>query len=109
MKFTTSAILYRSHHILDLIYCDVWGLTPSPSLDGHRYFLLCVDHYTRYMWLYPLSQKSNVYATLTNFITMPHFAVTLAFFTATLARYFLSLAKRFCGVSPQTWLKLAFH
>ncbi|KAJ0544914.1 putative RNA-directed DNA polymerase [Helianthus annuus] len=61
---------FRSHHILDLIYCDVWGPTPSPSLDGHRYFLLCVDHYTRYMWLYPLSQKSDVYAILTNFVTM---------------------------------------
>ena len=61
---------FRSHHILDLIYCDVWGPTPSPSLDGHRYFLLCVGHYTRYMWLYPLSQKCDVYAILTNFIIM---------------------------------------
>ncbi|KAJ0697300.1 putative RNA-directed DNA polymerase [Helianthus annuus] len=61
---------FRSNNILDLIYCDVWGPTPSPSIDGHRYFLLCVDHHTRYMWLYPLSQKSDVYAILTNFITM---------------------------------------
>ncbi|MFS7953765.1 putative RNA-directed DNA polymerase [Helianthus anomalus] len=61
---------FRSHNILDLIYCDVWGPSPSPSFDGHRYFLLCVDHCTRYMWIYPLTQKYDVYAILTNFITM---------------------------------------
>ncbi|KAJ0788607.1 putative RNA-directed DNA polymerase [Helianthus annuus] len=61
---------FHSNNILDLVYCDVWGPSPEPSFDGHRYFLLCVDHCTRYMWIYPLNQKSNVYTILTNFITM---------------------------------------
>ncbi|MFS7946898.1 putative RNA-directed DNA polymerase [Helianthus anomalus] len=61
---------FHSSNILDLVYCDVWGPSSTLSLDGYRYFLLCVDHHSRYMWFYPLAQKSDVYSTLKNFITM---------------------------------------
>ncbi|KAJ0700404.1 putative RNA-directed DNA polymerase [Helianthus annuus] len=69
-KLHLSDSSFRSSNILDLVYCDVWGPSPEPSIDGHRYFLLCVDHCTRYIWFYPLTQKSDAYAILTNFITM---------------------------------------
>ncbi|KAM0014676.1 putative RNA-directed DNA polymerase [Helianthus debilis subsp. tardiflorus] len=61
---------FRSNNILDLIYCDVWGPAPVLSYDGYRYFLLCVDHHSRYMWYFPLTQKSDVYPTFQSFITM---------------------------------------
>ncbi|KAJ0579128.1 putative RNA-directed DNA polymerase [Helianthus annuus] len=61
---------FRSNNILDLVYCDVWGPSPSLSIDGYRYYLLCVDHYSRYMWLFPLNQKSDVYSQFTNFVCM---------------------------------------
>ncbi|KAK9057449.1 hypothetical protein SSX86_022284 [Deinandra increscens subsp. villosa] len=43
----------KSHNVLDLVFCDVWGPSPEPSFDGHKYFLLCVDHYSKYMWFSP--------------------------------------------------------
>lgn len=61
---------FRSNNILDLVYCDVWGPAPVLSSDGHRYFLLCVDHHSRYMWYFPMSQKSDVQNLFRNFVTM---------------------------------------
>ncbi|KAJ0494831.1 putative RNA-directed DNA polymerase [Helianthus annuus] len=61
---------HRSTHALDLIFCDVWGPAPINSFYGHRYFLLCVDHYTRYMWLFPIQHKSDVSHIFKQFHTM---------------------------------------
>lgn len=61
---------FHSNKILDLVYYDVWGPSPTVSLEGHKLFLLCVDHYTRYMWFYPLAHKPDVYSTFINFTTM---------------------------------------
>lgn len=44
---------------LDLIYTDVWTL-PTYSVDGYKYYVIFVDHYTRYVWFYPLKLKSQV-------------------------------------------------
>ncbi|GJS00958.1 putative RNA-directed DNA polymerase [Tanacetum coccineum] len=61
---------FRSNNILDLVYCDVWGPAPLLSFEGHRYFMLCVDHHSRYMWIYHLAQKSDVYSTFKSFVQM---------------------------------------
>ncbi|KAD1865828.1 hypothetical protein E3N88_42185 [Mikania micrantha] len=62
--------IYKSSHVLDLIYYDVWGPAPVPSFDGHLYFLLCVDNFTRFMWIFPLKQKSDVFDLFSRFIVM---------------------------------------
>ncbi|KAM0037798.1 putative RNA-directed DNA polymerase [Helianthus debilis subsp. tardiflorus] len=69
-KLSLSDSTFRSTNFLDLVYCDVWGPSPDLSFDGCRFFLLCVDHHSRYMWFYPLVQKSDVYNMLTNFIKL---------------------------------------
>ncbi|KAJ0781359.1 putative RNA-directed DNA polymerase [Helianthus annuus] len=61
---------FRSHNVLDLVYCDVWGPSPTLSNDGYQFFLLCVDHHSRFMWYFPLTKKSDVYTTFKNFLTM---------------------------------------
>ncbi|KAJ9553675.1 LOW QUALITY PROTEIN: hypothetical protein OSB04_017720 [Centaurea solstitialis] len=58
----------KSHHILDLVFCDVWGPTPVLSSDGHRYFLLCIDHFSRFMWFFPLQHKLDVFVTFKQFL-----------------------------------------
>lgn len=58
LPFSTSTI--KSKQPLELIYTDVWGLTPTRSFDGFSYYLIFVDHYTKYTWLYMLNNKSNV-------------------------------------------------
>ena len=42
-----------------MIHSDLGDLSKEkePSLSGSRYFLLFVDDYTRYMWVYFLKTK----------------------------------------------------
>ncbi|GJR45677.1 putative RNA-directed DNA polymerase [Tanacetum coccineum] len=46
------------------------GPAPLLSFEVHRYFMLCVDHHSRYMWICHLAQKSDVYFTLKSFVQM---------------------------------------
>lgn len=57
LSFSTSTILSRGP--LDVVYSDVWT-SPIYSIDGFKYYVVFVDHFTRYVWLYPLKQKSQV-------------------------------------------------
>lgn len=56
----------------DLIYLDVWGLPPSFSINGNKYFVLFVDDCTKYVWIYFLSHKSQVFSTFFQFHNMIH-------------------------------------
>ncbi|MFS7923079.1 putative RNA-directed DNA polymerase [Helianthus anomalus] len=69
-KLSLNDSTFRSSNFLDLVYCDVWGPAPTLSFNGCRFFLLCVDHHSRYMWFYPLAHKSDVFSALTSFVTM---------------------------------------
>lgn len=61
--------LSKSHSSspFELIHMDVWGPSPVLSHQGFRYYLLIVDDYTRYTWLYPLHYKSDVKHTVAQF------------------------------------------
>lgn len=50
----------QSTHPLHILYSDVWGPSPILSLDKNRYYVVFVDHYTKYSWLYTLKNKSDV-------------------------------------------------
>nr|GEX68587.1 retrovirus-related Pol polyprotein from transposon TNT 1-94 [Tanacetum cinerariifolium] len=69
-KLPLSLSNIKSTCVLYLVFCDVWGPAPVTSTDGHKYFLLCVDHYTRYMWVFPLKRKYDVFATFKHFLAM---------------------------------------
>lgn len=51
---------FHAEHPLHYLYVDVWGLI-SVSIDGSKYFLLIVDLFFQYYWLYLLHVKSQVY------------------------------------------------
>ncbi|KAL4569546.1 hypothetical protein LXL04_025186 [Taraxacum kok-saghyz] len=44
---------------LQLIYSDVWGPVQQ-SIDKYTYYVIFVDHFTKYTWLYPMSHKNDV-------------------------------------------------
>ena len=44
---------------LQYIFTDLWS-SPVVSIDNYKYYLVLVDHYSRYTWLYPLKLKSQV-------------------------------------------------
>ena len=50
----------KSTRTLEFVYSDVWGPSPIDSIDGFKYYLIFVDHYTKYIWLYPMKRKSEV-------------------------------------------------
>lgn len=54
----------------ELIYSDVWGPSPKFSINGNRYFVLFIDDCTKYVWIYFLSHKSQVFTTFVQFRTM---------------------------------------
>lgn len=52
---------------LELVYSDVWGPAPMVSIGGYRYYIVFVDAYTRYSWLFLLKLKSDSLQTFINF------------------------------------------
>ncbi|PKU84061.1 Retrovirus-related Pol polyprotein from transposon TNT 1-94 [Dendrobium catenatum] len=58
----------RTKFPLALLHADVWGPAPVPSPQGIRYFLILVDDYSRYTWLFTLTQQTSVYNVLKHFI-----------------------------------------
>ena len=57
LSFSTSSI--TSTRPLEIIFSDVWS-SPILSTDQFKYYLILVDHYTTYTWLYPIKLKSQV-------------------------------------------------
>lgn len=44
---------------LQILYSDVWGPVQK-SIDGYLYYVVFMDYYSKYVWLYPIKQKSDV-------------------------------------------------
>jgi len=56
-----------SMHPLDLLFTDVWGPSPSPSINGKRYYVCFVDDFSKFTWLFPIAAKSEVTSILLSF------------------------------------------
>ena len=59
-KFDTSGAK-RSDSVLGLVHSDVCGKMSTQSLSGSEYFLTFIDDKTRYMWVYILKRKDQVF------------------------------------------------
>lgn len=64
MSFYQNTI--QSHGPLDVLYSDVWT-SPTLFYDGYKYYLIFVDHYSKYIWFHPLKQKNDATATFHKF------------------------------------------
>lgn len=53
----------------DLIHSDLWGPAPFTSTDDYRYYILFVDDFSKYTWIYPLKHKSVALEAFKHFIT----------------------------------------
>lgn len=45
---------------LQLVFSNVWGPASIPSVDGFRYYVIFVDNFSKYTWLFPIIHKSDV-------------------------------------------------
>lgn len=52
--------LSTSSFPLELVHSDVWGPSPIESFNGYRYYVLFVDDYSKFTWIYFMSHKSEV-------------------------------------------------
>ncbi|XP_020704869.2 uncharacterized protein LOC110115833 [Dendrobium catenatum] len=42
-----------------LMHTDVWGPAPLSSLNGYNYYVVFVDDFTRFSWVYPMFTKNE--------------------------------------------------
>ena len=58
LPFNTSESI--STDIFDLIHSDVWGPSSISSIGGSRYFVVFVDDYSRYSWIFNMKYRSEL-------------------------------------------------
>lgn len=46
---------------LEIIHSDVWGPSPMLSITGYKYYVVFVDDFSKYSWLFPMHCKSEVF------------------------------------------------
>ena len=54
---------------LQLVHSDVWQ-SPVVSFSGCCYYVIFIDDYSRFSWLFPLKSKSDVYTFFIKFKCM---------------------------------------
>ena len=68
MPFNSSESI--STDIFDLIHSDVWGPSPVSSIGGSRYFVVFVDDYSCYSWIFHMKHRSELLQVYSNFAKM---------------------------------------
>ncbi|CAH9137282.1 unnamed protein product [Cuscuta epithymum] len=57
-----------THAPFDIVHSDLWT-SPILSSTGHRYYILFLDDFTNFLWIYPLSHKSDAFSKFVHFNT----------------------------------------
>lgn len=56
-----------SNFPIALVFCDVWGPSPTLSNNKNRYYVLFVDDYSKFIWVFPIQSKANVFSIFVEF------------------------------------------
>ncbi|RVW17904.1 Retrovirus-related Pol polyprotein from transposon RE1 [Vitis vinifera] len=64
LPFSTSTLSTSSP--LEVIFTDIWTSLVY-STDNFKYYVIFVDHFTKYIWLYPLKRKSDTHDVFVRF------------------------------------------
>jgi len=57
LPFSMSTTTYSEP--LELVHSEVWGRAPVDSILGFRYYILFMDAYSKYTWVYMMKNKSE--------------------------------------------------
>ena len=68
LPFNTSESI--STDIFGLIHSDVWGPSSFSSIGGSRYFVVFVDDYFHYSWIFNMKNRSKLLQVYSNFAKM---------------------------------------
>ncbi|KAL5785071.1 hypothetical protein ACOSQ2_007463 [Xanthoceras sorbifolium] len=61
------ASTFKAKCPLELIFIDVWGPAPMNSVEGHKYYVIFADCFSKYTWLFPITLKLEVAAIFLHF------------------------------------------
>lgn len=50
----------------ELVHSDVWT-SPVTSISGIKYYVIFLDDYSHYLWVYPLRVKAEVFSKFVHF------------------------------------------
>ena len=59
-----------SNSIFELIHSDFWGPSLVASIGRSRYFVIFIDDYSRYSWIFPMKSHSEILPIYSNFAKM---------------------------------------
>lgn len=66
-------VFHLNHHQMslknhfDLIFIYVWGLAPQLSINGFCYYIIFIDDFSRFIWLFPIKAKFDILSTFLYF------------------------------------------
>lgn len=52
---------FKAKNPFDLVHSNLWGASPVASVTGVHYFLLFIDDFSHFTWLYLLKSKYETY------------------------------------------------
>ena len=61
---------FVAHSPFELVHIDLWDPAPLDSINGFKYYVIFVNHITRFIWLYLLVNKFEVYSKFLMFKAM---------------------------------------
>ena len=61
---------FFSHASFDLIHFDIWGPSPIATVGGFKYFVIFVDDFSRYTWVYLMHNRSELAQIYYTFVRM---------------------------------------
>lgn len=68
-SFPNQAV-FRAQKPLQLVHADLCGPITPTSIGGSKYFLLLIDDFSRWMWVYTLSEKLEAFSVFKRFKLM---------------------------------------
>ncbi|CAI7845862.1 unnamed protein product [Closterium sp. NIES-54] len=69
-RHTFPSVGEEEDELLGVVHADLCGPFREAAKDGSRYFLVLKDRKTRYVWAYPLAQKSDALAAFQKWLLM---------------------------------------
>lgn len=64
------SVTLKTTQPLQLVHSDLWGPSPLPSPAGFLYYIVFIDDFTRFTWIYPLRLKSEATTIILNYIAL---------------------------------------